>query len=308
MSLFPKSKIAVIGAGMVGSAFCFAAILKKVAAEIILIDVNEMREEGEVMDLDHALIASEIGMLRGGSYADCRDVDLIVITAGCAQQPGQSRLELVKSNVSILRQIIKSLPRLRSDTIVLIVSNPVDVLTMVARKELDLAATQIFGSGTALDTSRLKFFVSRELKVSRNNVHGYVLGEHGDSEFVAWSSVRVGARPIQSLLAAKMRNEIEKNIKNAAYDIIQRKRATYYGIGAVTAELAEAILEDQKLIMPLSTEPGKAYGIKGICLGVPVILGRSGIEMVWPIELTADEARLLKASAAKLKDVWKKVA
>ncbi len=301
-----KTRIAVIGTGMVGSSFAYAAMIKGLAAELILIDASDQREEGEVMDLSHGLIGTETGNVMGGDFADCQDVDLVVITAGAAQKPGETRLDLVTKNVKILKDIIKKMGKLRPDTVVVIVSNPVDILAYVARETIKLPnKNQIFGTGTSLDTSRLRYNISQALKVNLHNVHGFVLGEHGDSEFVAWSLVNVSGVPAKKLLSATQMKQIEEKTKRAAYEIIQRKQATYYGIGVVIAEIAEAVLHDKKMILPVSTVPGSAYGINDISVGVPAVIGRKGIEKIWPVPLSLSEKLKLKKSASLLKAILK---
>lgn len=295
-----KTRIAVVGTGMVGSSFAYAAMIKGLAAELVLIDVSEEREEGEVMDLSHGLIGTETGSIRGGDFKDCQNVDVIVITAGVAQKPGETRLDLIKKNTAIMRSIIKKMGKLRSDTVVIVVSNPVDILTYIAQQEIKLPKGQVFGSGTSLDTSRLRLNISQMLGVNLHNVHSYVMGEHGDSEFVPWSIAHVSGKSIKKLLNAKQMQAIEKKTMRAAYEIIQRKHATYYGIGVVITELVEAVLQDAKLIIPVSTEP-TPYGIKGISLGVPAVLGRCGVERVWKLDLTKGEMAKLKKSAEILK-------
>ncbi len=303
-----QTRIAVIGTGMVGSSFAYAAMIKGLAAELILIDVSEEREMGEVMDLSHGLIGTETGKVSGGDFSDCQDVDIIVITAGAAQKPGETRLDLVSKNVKIMDSIIKKMGKLRDDTVVLVVSNPVYILAYVARERIKLPNKgQVFGTGTALDTSRLRYIMSQKLGVNLHNVHGYVFGEHGDSEFVAWSLANVSSMPAKKLLTAKQMKAIEKQTMRAAYEIIQRKRATYYGIGVVITEIVEAVLHDKKMILPVSTVPGAAYGIKDMSIGVPAVIGRGGVEKVWKLPLTAGEMKQLKTSAALLKKTFKGV-
>ena len=302
-----KTRIAVVGTGMVGSSFAYAAMIKGLAAEIVMVDANEAREEGEVMDLSHALIGTATGNVRGGSFRDCGNVDVVVITAGAAQKPGETRLDLVKKNAGIMNNIIKQMGRLREDTVVIIVSNPVDIMTHLAAQKINLPKGQVFGSGTSLDTSRLRLNISNKLGVNLHNVHGYVLGEHGDSEFVAWSATNVSGVRATDLFTPKEMKEIATKTMRAAYEIIQRKQATYYGIGVVVVELVERVLRDQKFITPVSTEPGAAYGIHGISLGVPAVLGRRGVERVWKVPLTAAEMAKLKKSADLLKGYWKGV-
>jgi len=302
-----ETRIAVVGTGMVGSSFAYAAMIKGLSAELILIDVSEEREEGEVMDLAHGLIGSETGNVKGGDFKDCGDVDIVVITAGVAQKPGETRLDLVNKNIRIMKGIIKKMGQLRSDTVVIIVSNPVDILSYIARKTIKLPEGQVFGTGTALDTSRLRYIVSQKLGVNLHNVHGYVLGEHGDSEFVAWSLMNVSCVPIKKIITTKQMNVIEKKTMRAAYEIIQRKRATYYGIGIVITEIVEAVLNDKKMILPVSTVPGVTYGIKDMSIGVPAIIGRSGVEKVWKLPLSKSELAKLKKSANLLKKILKGV-
>jgi len=299
------TRIAVVGTGMVGSSFAYAAMIKGLAAELVLVDVSEEREEGEVMDLTHGLIGTETGNVRGGHFKDCGDVDVVVITAGAAQKPGETRLDLVSKNIKIMKSILKQMGKLRSDTVVIIVSNPVDILTYIARETLNLPKNQVFGTGTSLDTSRLRYIISQKLGVNLHNVHGYVMGEHGDSEFVAWSTTNVSSMPIKKLLSGKQMKDIEQQTKRAAYEIIQRKRATYYGIGVVITEIVEAVLNDKKEIMPVSTEPGSVYGVKDMCVGIPAVIGRSGVEKVWKVPLSGSELGKLKKSAELLKKVMK---
>lgn len=301
---FRKTRIAVVGTGMVGSSFAYAAMIKGLSSELIMVDVDEVREEGEVMDLSHALIGSETGGVRGGHFKDCGNVDVIVITAGMAQKPGETRLDLMKKNTKIMKNIIRKMGKLREDTVVIIVSNPVDILTYIAKKYIKLPAGQIFGSGTSLDTSRLRYNISQMMDVNLHNVHGYVMGEHGDSEFVPWSIANVASVPMKKLLTPTQMNAIEKKTMRAAYEIIQRKRATYYGIGVVATELVEAVLNDRQFIIPVSTEP-IPYGIKGVSLGVPAVLGRRGVEKVWKLDLTKAEMNKLKKSANVLKTYLK---
>ena len=300
-----ETRIAVVGTGMVGSSFAYAAMIKGLAAEIILVDASEEREMGEVMDLSHGLIGAKTGDVKGGDFKDCRNVDVVVITAGAAQKPGETRLDLVGKNIKILKAIIKKMGRLRKDTVVIIVSNPVDILTYIAKKNIKLPENQIFGSGTSLDTSRLRYNISQKLGVNLHNVHGYVMGEHGDSEFVAWSTSNVSSMPMSKIFTKKQMTAIENSTRRAAYEIIQRKKATYYGIGMVICELVEAVLHDTKKVIPISTIPGSIYGIRDMSVGVPCIIGRSGAEKVWKVPLSKIEISKLKKSATLLKKTMK---
>lgn len=303
-----ETRIAVVGTGMVGSSFAYAAMIRGLAAELILIDASEEREAGEVMDLSHGLIGTETGNVRGGDFSDCGDVDVVVITAGAPQKPGETRLDLVNNNIKVLKEIIRKMGKLRPDTVVIMVSNPVDILAYVAREIIKQPNPgQVFGTGTYLDTSRLRYNISQAVGVNLHNVHGYVLGEHGDSEFVAWSLCNVSSTPVKDLLTPKQKKEIEQKTRRAAYEIIQRKRATYYGIGMIITEIVEAVLHDSKLIVPVSTVPGAAYGINDISVGVPAVIGREGVEKVWKAPLTKTEQAKLKNSADMLKKILKGV-
>lgn len=303
-----ETRIAVVGTGMVGSSFAYAAMIKGLAAELILIDASEEREAGEVMDLSHGLIGTETGKVTGGDFKDCGDVDIVVITAGAPQKPGETRLQLVDKNIKIMKEIIKKMGKLRSDTVVVVVSNPVDILSYIARETIKQPNPgQVFGTGTSLDTSRLRYNISQATGVNLHNVHGYVMGEHGDSEFVAWSICNVSSTPVKQLINAKQMKEIEQKTMRAAYEIIQRKRATYYGIGVVITEIVEAVLHDKKMILPVSTIPGSVYGIKDMSIGVPAVIGREGVEKVWKVPLSTPELAKLKKSANLLKTILKGV-
>ncbi|MBI4427392.1 MAG: L-lactate dehydrogenase [Candidatus Magasanikbacteria bacterium] len=301
--MIPQSKIAIIGAGAVGATTAYTATLKNLAAEILLIDVNETKEEGEVMDIADGLCLVETGCVKGADFKDARDADIIVITAGAPQKPGETRLDLVKKNTEIQKSIFKQIGKLKSTAIIIMVANPVDVLALAAQKLSGLPRQQVFGSGTTLDTMRLKATLAKKLKVSPQSVHGYILGEHGDSEFVAWSTVTVGGVPIDKIkeITAKDKIEIEKKVKKEAYEIINRKGATFYGIALVLSDIIEAILYNQHKIMPISSRLLECQGVNNVCLGMPAVLGRNGVEKIWPLPLNAKEKKKLQNSAKILK-------
>jgi len=297
------TKIAIIGAGAVGSTAAYATAIRNVAAEIVLIDVNEQKEEGEVMDIKDGLCMVETGCIKGGDFKDAADADVIVITAGLAQKHGETRLDLVKKNADILKSIFKQIGKIKNSAIVLMVANPVDVLTYLAQEISGLPKNQVFGSGTTLDTARLKAEVGKQLGVSPQSVHGYVLGEHGDTEFVAWSTVVVGGMPVAKLTQLKKEKyaSIENKVRKEAYEIINRKGATFYGIALIIADILEAIIYNQHKVMPLSSRLTNWNGVNNVCLGSPAIIGRNGIERVWPLNLNASEKSKLKKSAETLK-------
>ncbi len=298
------SKIAIIGAGAVGSTAAYVATLRNLAAEIILIDINEAKEEGEVMDIADGLCFVETGCVKGANFKDAANADVVVITAGLPQKTGETRLDLINKNAKILKSIFKSIGKLKRETIVLMVANPVDVLTYLAQEITGLPKNQVFGSGTTLDTARLKTELGNHLKVSPQNIDGYVLGEHGDSEFVAWSSVTIGGTPISKIKSISKDDlkKMEEKVKKEAYEIINRKGATYYGIGLVVSNIVEAILFNQHKILPISSRLSNWNGVNDICLGAPTVIGRSGVEYVWPLELNGGERKKLQNSAAVLKN------
>lgn len=304
--MIPQSKIAIIGAGAVGATTAYTATLKNLAAEILLIDVNETKEAGEVMDIADGLGLVETGCVKGADFKDARDADIIVITAGAPQKPEETRLDLVKKNVEIQKSIFKQIGKLKSTAIIIMVANPVDILTHLAQKLSGLPRNQVFGSGTTLDTMRFKATLAKKLGVSPQSVHGYVLGEHGDSEFVAWSTVTVGGVPVDKLkqITAKDKREIEKKVKKEAYEIINRKGATFYGIALVLSDIIEAILYNQHKIMPISSLLLECQGVKNVCLGMPAVLGRNGVEKIWPLALNASEKKKLQKSAEVLKQYF----
>lgn len=297
------SKIAVIGAGAVGSTTAYAATLKNLATEIILIDVNEEKEAGEVMDIADGLCFVETGCVKGADFKDAKNADIIIITAGLAQKSKETRLDLLKKNAAILKSILKSIGRFKRDAVIIMVSNPVDILTYLAQKWSGLPKNQVFGSGTTLDTARLRTELGHYLKVSPQSIHGYVMGEHGDSEFVAWSTVHAGGMAIDKLkkLSAKQKAAVEKRVKKEAYEIINRKGATFYGIALVLSDIVEAVLFNQHKIMPVSSRLYGYNGIDNICLGAPAVIGRRGIEKIWPLKLASAEKKKLKKSANTLK-------
>ncbi len=299
---FPTSKVAIIGAGAVGSTAAYATAIKNIASEIILIDINENKEKGEVMDMCDGMSFLETGKIKGGNFTDARDADIIVITAGISQKPGDTRLDLVNTNKKILISIFKQIGKIKKTTIVLLISNPVDILTHLAQKITRLPKHQVFGSGTGLDTARLRTQLAKKFKISAQDINGYVMGEHGDSEFVAWSTVSIGGISIDRLkLSTQEKKRIETSVRKEAYKIIKHKGATYYGIALVISDILEAILYDQHKIMPISTRLSKWNGVSDVCMGVPAVIGRRGVEKIWPVKLPADEKKKLIKSAKALK-------
>lgn len=297
------TKIAIIGAGAVGSTTAYTLSMRNLAAEIILIDSDEEKEQGQVMDIGDGVFITETGRVRGADLRDAREADIIIVAAGAAQKPGESRLDLAQKNRAICASIFKGIGRLKKSAVVIIIANPVDVLTYCARELARLPDGQVLGTGTALDTARLKNETGMALGVSPQSVEGFVLGEHGDSGFAAWSTVCVGGVPVSKLagLTPSVKLHIEKQVRTEAARIIQKKGATHFGIASISADIVEAILFDQKKIIPVSTFAAAYNGVSDVCLGVPAVIGARGAERLWPLSLPADERKKLKRSADILK-------
>ena len=293
-----KISISIIGAGHVGSAIAYALTIKNVASEINIIDIDEERREGEVMDISDGIAYVETGVVKNGTFKDARNSDIVVVTAGAKQKPGETRLDLAIQNKKIMKSIFKKIGTLKPTTIVVVVSNPVDVLTYYIQKITNLPKNQVLGSGTTLDTSRLRTILSHKFGVSAQNIHGYVLGEHGNSSFIAWSTVSIGGIPINKIkgFTKQYANQLETEVKKQAYEIIERKGSTYYGIGLSVANIIKAILFDQNLILPVSTKLTNWNGVSNVCIGSLAIVGREGVKGLWPIELNATEKNKLKKS------------
>lgn len=300
-----RPTVAIIGAGAVGATTAYALTLRNLATEIMLIDINADKEAGEVMDIHDTLSFVETGSVRGGDFSDAKQADIIIVTAGVSQRAGKSdsRLALLEKNAQIVRSIFKSIGKLRKDAIVIMVSNPVDILTEVAQKVSGLPPAQVFGSGTTLDSARLRAKLASVLGVSAQSTNGYVIGEHGNSQLVAWSTVTVGGIPAYKLprWSKSKAKRIAEIVKKEAYEIIDRKGATFYGIAATVTDLVEAVLFDQKKILPVSSMLKRWNGVSGICMGAPAVVGRGGVEKHWPVVLSSEEKKAFQASAKVLK-------
>ena len=310
MSNLNTRKLAVIGCGFVGSASAFALMQSGLFSEMVLIDANRARAEGEALDISHGLPFAKPMKIYAGDYPDLADASLIVVTAGAGQKPGETRLDLVKKNVAIFRSIIPSITRYNKEAILLIVANPVDILTYAAAKLSGFPENRVFGTGTVLDTARLKYLLGEHLQVDSRAVHAFILGEHGDSEIVAWSSANVSGLPLHNF--CEMRGYFDHDaametlaagVKNSAYEIIEKKGATYYGIAMSVRRVCEAIVRDEKSILPVSSVQHGSYGIDGVALSLPAVVGKDGVETIVPIALSEAEITALRASAPTLKDV-----
>jgi L-lactate dehydrogenase len=293
--------IAVIGAGAVGTTTAYTLLMKNIASKILLVDINEKKVDGEVLDLEDALQFSSSGSIVRGSYADARNADIIILTAGVGRKPDQSRFDLLKDNRIIIESIFKNLKKIKSSTIIIVVSNPVDVITYWAQELSGLPKNQVFGTGTGLDTARLHIEVAKKLNVHPRSIAGYVLGEHGDSGFIAWSTVHAAGLLVSKHIDAKGRKEIEDKVRTKAFEIIHRKGATFYGIAGVAANIVEAIIHDQRRIFMVGPRVDKWNGVSGVCIGVPAVIGKNGIESLCEMGLPSIEKKKFLASAATLK-------
>ncbi len=303
-------KAAVIGCGFVGAASAFALMQSGLFSEIVLLDSDRQKAEGEALDISHGLPFAKPMQIYAGDYKDIADANIVIVTAGAGQKPGETRLDLVKKNVGIFGKIIPEIAKLDFGGILLVVANPVDILTYTAAKLSGLPENRVFGSGTVLDTARLKYILGEHLGVDNRSVHAFILGEHGDSEIVAWSSANVSGVPLHDFCEMRGHHDhetamrdIAESVKNSAYEIIEKKKATYYGIAMSVRRICEAIILDQKSVLPVSHIQHGNFGIEGVSISMPAIVGRDGIEATVPIALSADEISALQDSANALKEV-----
>lgn len=303
-------KVAIIGAGFVGSATAFALSQSGMFSEMVLIDADHDKAEGEAMDISHGTPFTKPVKIYAGDYDDVADAAICVVTAGAGQKPGETRLDLVHKNVGIFKSIIPEIAKRDFGGILLIVANPVDVLTLAALKLSGLPENRVIGSGTVLDSGRLKTELGEHLGIDSRSVHAFIIGEHGDSEIAAFSSANVSGIPLNDFCEMRGHYEHEKSekaiaerVKNAAYEIIKRKRATYYGVAVAVKRICEVITRDEKSILPVSSMMHGEYGIDGVCLSMPAVVGAEGLETKVPISLDEDEIKALQESARTLKEV-----
>jgi L-lactate dehydrogenase len=310
------TRVAIVGAGNVGSTFAYALLLSGLAAEIVLIDANRSRAEGEAMDLNHAVPFTHPTRLWAGDYADCAGASVTVIAAGANQRPGETRLDLVQKNAAIFREIVPAVTRHNPDGILLVATNPVDALTYASVKLSGLPKERVIGSGTILDTARFRYLLSRHFQVDARSVHAFIVGEHGDSEVPVWSLANIAGMQLDAFCAANglpldaaARRHIFEQTRDAAYQIIERKGATYYAVAAGLMRIVEAILRDQGTLLSVSSliDDG-AFGEGDVCLSLPTIVGRGGAERVLRLTLSPSEAEALNRSADVLRATIRQLA
>ena len=303
------ARVAIVGAGRVGSTFAYALLLGGLASEIVLVDANREKAEGEAMDLNHSLPFSHATRIWAGDYPDCVGAAVTVVAGGAAQRPGETRLDLVKKNAAIFGQIVPAISRPGADGVLLIATNPVDVLTYVSWKLSGLPASRVIGSGTILDTARLRYGLSRHCGVDPHSVHAHIIGEHGDSEVPVWSLANIaGVKLIDYCAMHGLPHDedaldgIFRETRDAAYHIIERKGATYYAVATGLLRIVEAILRDQNTVLSVSSLVEDYYGVSDVCLSLPTVVNRRGVERVLHLELSSEETAGLRRSACILRE------
>ena len=304
-----RHKVAIIGAGGVGATTGYALMVQGIASEIVLIDINKEKAEGEAMDLMHGASFVPPVEVYAGDYSDCEDADVVIITAGAKQEPDETRLELVKKNTEVFKQIVPSITEYTEDAILLVVTNPVDILTYVTLQLSGLPKNQVIGSGTVLDSSRFRSLISNHCQVAASNVHGYIIGEHGDSEVPVWSLTNIAGTPLDNYCPICDYNcegelkGIGEEVKNSAYEIIEKKGATFYAVSLAVARIVRSILRDENSILTISSYMNGQYGVEDICLSLPTIVDSQGVEQVLSLPLNEEEETAFIESAKKLKDI-----
>lgn len=306
-----RRKIVVVGTGFVGMSFAYSLLNQGGVNELVLIDILKDKAEGEAMDLSHGMPFAPSKMdIKAGDYSECKDANIVVITAGLNQKPNQTRLELAKENTKIIKDITKQIVGNGFKGIFVVASNPVDLMTYSVYKASGFPKEKVIGSGTVLDTARLRFLIGEYLNVSSKNIHAYIMGEHGDSSFVPWSHCYVGCKKIIDVMRENGKsvedlNKIYEEVQQAAYEIIDRKKATYYGIGIALTKLVKAILGDENLVVPVSTYLDGEYGQKGMFIGVPAIINRNGVKDILELTLESKEQQQFDNSCTLLNKMIK---
>jgi L-lactate dehydrogenase len=303
------TRVAVVGTGAVGSTFAFGLLLSGLAAEIVLADANERKAEGEAMDLQHAVPFARTARVWSGPIADCRGAAVTVIAAGAAQRPGETRMELVQKNAAIFRELVPQVAEANPDGIILVATNPVDILSYLTYRISGLPSARVIGSGTILDTARFRSLLADHYGVDPRSVHAHIAGEHGDSEVPVWSSANIAGMPLADFAASNgipddpdTHQEIFEATRDAAYEIIARKGATYYAVAAGLVRIVQAVLRDQHTVLSVSSLVEDYYGIDDVYLSVPSVVGRRGIERTLRLGLSAEEASGIRRSAAVLRE------
>ena len=309
-----KRKIVLIGTGMVGMSYAYALLNQNLCDELVLIDINKKRAEGEAMDLNHGVAFSGGNMeIYAGEYTDCCNADLVVLTAGLPQKEGQNRLDLLKENRKIFETILQSVLENGFHGIFLVATNPVDIMTRIVYEISDFPPEKVIGTGTALDTARLRYLLGEKFMIDPRNMHAYVMGEHGDSEFVPWSQAMMTTKPIFDLCGEtegchfQELLELEEVVRMAAYKIIEAKKATYYGIGMAMARITKAIFGNEYSVLTVSAHLQGEYGENGIYIGIPCVVNRMGIQRIVELPLGSEEKQRLHSSCETLENTYREI-
>ena len=305
-----RSKVVIVGTGFVGMSYAYALVNQGAVEELVLIDIDFNKAEGEAMDLNHGLAFGPRKMtIKAGTYEDCKDAGIVVITAGVNQKEGETRIHLLNRNAAIIKSVVNNIMSSGFNGIMIVASNPVDVLTYVAQKESGLPSSRVIGSGTSLDTARLRYEISQLIHIDTRNVYAYILGEHGDSEFVCWSNANIGAKPLKDVINSMEEitfedlDKIYLKVRDAAYEIIKRKKATYYGVGMALVKITTAIFNNENRILPISVLNNGVYDCEDeVYIGLPSVVNRDGVHHIVKLELSDDEKLKLQKSATILRN------
>lgn len=309
-------KVVIIGCGFVGMSYAYSMLNQSACDELVLVDIDEKRAEGEAMDLNHGLAFAPSSMkIRSGRYSDCHDADIVAISAGVGQKPGETRISLLNRNAAIFHSVVSEVVKSGFDGVFLVATNPVDIMTRIVIRESGFDPRRVIGTGTTLDTARLRYLLGDYFGIDSRNIHAYVIGEHGDSEFVPWSQAMIGTKSILNICRDHKEHfctdelmKIGEEVKNAAYKIIEAKRATYYGIGMAMTRITKAVLGDENSILTVSTRLDGEYGIKsGVCVGTPSIVGRNGVLEHMALELNEEELTKLRQSCEYLDKTYREL-
>ncbi|MBS6474507.1 MAG: L-lactate dehydrogenase [Clostridiales bacterium] len=310
-----RRKIVLVGTGMVGMSYAYALLNQGACDELVLIDLNMERAEGEAMDLNHGLAFSNSHMkIRVGAYSDCADADIVTLCAGVAQKPGESRLDLLQRNAQVFRSIIEPVLTSGFHGIFLVATNPVDIMARITQELSGFSANKVIGSGTTLDTARLRYLLGDYFDVDPRSIHAYVIGEHGDSEFVPWSQAMLATKPVREICkesggkyCASELEAISVEVKNAAQKIIKAKNSTYYGIGMALVRITKAIFGNENSVLTVSTMLNGEYGMNEVYVGVPAIVNREGVREILVLPLEEEERKKLSDSCALLNGFYKEL-
>ncbi|QNM05018.1 L-lactate dehydrogenase [Qiania dongpingensis] len=312
MTILQRSKIVVIGAGNVGEAIGYTLMLRRQASEIVLVDLNEDRAMGSALDIAHGTAFFRQAKIRKGGYDECADAEIIIITAGIARKPGQTRLDLAKTNVSIIKSITKNIMEYAENPMIIVVSNPVDIMTYVVQKESGLPSERVIGTGTALDTARFRYFISDKCNVDVCDVNAFILGEHGDSQVAIWSRATIGGNSVESFMAESGQKldmeEIFERARDSGAEVISLKGATFYGIAMTVSRIVEAITDDENAVLPVAHVLGEDFeDWSDVAISMPCVLNREGIAKTIRIPMSIREQEAMDASTKKLKDFLREV-